>query len=162
MTASTAVAARRGITGPALVGTVFLFTTLAGLAFQTAAAVFLDDGDPYRAQGPVESIKNIALFGGISLIVALAIALPLRRDPAKARIGAIVLGSLALITLPFFWCGAPAIFGAAAAWLAGLVKDTEPQTGVARGFGIVGLVVAALLVVATPVLYIAGFVSGTN
>ena len=120
MTASTAVAARRGITGPALVGTVFLFTTLAGLAFQTAAAVFLD-GDPYRAQGPVESMKGIALFGGISLIVALAVALPLRRDPAKARIGAIALGSLALITLPFFWSGAPAIFGAAAAWLAGLV-----------------------------------------
>ena len=161
MTASTAVAARRGITGPALVGTVFLFTTLAGLAFQTAAAVFLD-GDPYRAQGPVESMKGIALFGGISLIVALAVALPLRRDPTRARIGAIALGSLALITLPFFWCGAPAIFGAAAAWLAGLVKDTEPQTGAARGFGIVGLVIAALLVVATPVLYIAGFLSGTN
>lgn len=161
MTTSTAVAARRGISGPALVGTVFLLTTVAGLAFQAAAA-FLDDGDPYRAQGPVESIKNIALFGGISLIVALAIALPLRRDPAKARIGAIALGSLALVTLPFFWCGAPAIFGAAAAWLAGLVKDTQPQTGVARGFGIVGLVVAALLVVATPVLYIASFLSGTN
>jgi hypothetical protein len=161
MTASTAVAARRGITGPALLATVFLFTTVAGLAFQAAAA-FLDDGDPYRAQGPVESIKNIALFGGISLIVALAITLPLRRDPAKARIGAIALGALALVTLPFFWCGAPAIFGAAAAWLAGLVKDTQPQTGVARGFGIIGLVVAALLVVATPVLYIASFVSGTN
>lgn len=161
MTTSTAVAARRGITGPALVGTVFLLTTLVGLAFQ-AAAVFLDDGDPHRAQGPVESIKNIALFGGISLIVALAVALPLRRDPTKARIGAIALGSLALITLPFFWCGAPAIFGAAAAWLAGLVKDTEPQTGVARGFGIVGLVVAALLVVANPVLYIASSLSGSN
>lgn len=161
MTTSTAIEARRGISGPTLLGAVFLFTTLAGLAFQTAAAVFLD-GDPYRAQGPVDSIKGIALFGGISLIVALAIALPLRRDPTRARIGAIALGSLALITLPFFWCGAPAIFGAAAAWLAGLVKDTEPQTGVARGFGIVGLVVAALLVVATPVLYIASFLSGSN
>ncbi len=139
---------------------VFLLTTLAGLAYQAAVWAFADD-DPYRAQGPVESIKNIALFGGISLIVALAIALPLRRDPARARIGAIALGSLALITLPFFWCGAPAIFGAAAAWLAGLVKDTEPQTGVARGFGIIGLVVAALVVVATQVLYIAGILSGT-
>ena len=142
-------------------GTVFLLTTLAGLVFQTVAFM-TTDLDPYRAQGPVESIKNIALFGGISLVVALALALPLRRDPARARIGAIALGSLALITLPFFWSGAPAIFGAAAAWLAGLVKDTEPQAGAARGFGIVGLVVAVLVVVATFVLYITAFVSGTS
>lgn len=161
MTTSTAVATQRGFTGPALVGTVFLLTTLAGLAFQTVAFL-TTDLDPYRAQGPVESIKGIALFGGISLVVALAIALPLRRDPVKSRIGATALGSLALVTLPFFWCGAPAIFGAAAAWLAGLVKDTEPQTGVARGFGIVGMVVAALVVVATFVLYITSFVSGSN
>lgn len=159
MTTSTAVANQRGFTGPALVGTVFLLTTLAGLAFQTVAFM-TTDLDPYRAQGPVESIESIALFGGISLIVALAIALPLRRDPAKARVGAIALGSLALITLPFFWSGAPAIFGAAAAWLAGLVKGTEPQTGVARGFGIVGIVVAAIVVVATFVLYITSLVSG--
>jgi hypothetical protein len=76
------VQARRGITGPALVSIVFLLTTLAGLAYQAAVWAFADD-DPYRAQGPVESIKNIALFGGISLIVALAIALPLRRDQPR-------------------------------------------------------------------------------
>jgi hypothetical protein len=158
---STAVAERRGMSGPALVAIVFLLTTMAALAFQTADFVFNQTGDdPYRAEGPVDSIKGIALFGGIALVVALAIALPLRRDPAKARIGAMVLGSLALLTLPFFWSGAPAIFGAAAAWMAGLTRDTEPQTGAARGFGIVGLVVAAILVVATPVLYIASFVAG--
>ena len=158
---STTVAERRGMSGPALVAIVFLLTTLVGLAFQTADFVFNPTGDdPYRAEGPVDSIKGIALFGGIALVVALAIALPLRRDPAKARIGALVLGSLALLTLPFFWSGAPAIFGAAAAWMAGLTKDTEPQTGAARGFGIVGLVVAAILVVATPVLYVVAFVGG--
>ncbi len=158
---STAVAERRGMSGPALVAIVFLLTTMAALAFQTADFVFNQTGDdPYRAEGPVDSIKGIALFGGIALVVALAIALPLRRDPAKARIGAMVLGSLALLTLPFFWSGGPAIFGAAAAWMAGLTRDTEPQTGAARGFGIVGLVVAAILVVATPVLYIASFVAG--
>jgi len=160
-TASTAVGQRRGISGPALLATVFLLTTVLGLAFQTADFVFSVSGeDPYRAEGPVDSIKGIALFGGIALIVALAIALPLRRDPAKARIGAMVLGSFALLTLPFFWSGAPAILGAAAAWMAGLTKDTEPQTGAARGFGIVGLVVVAIVVVATPVLYIASFVAG--
>ncbi len=158
---STAVAERRGISGPVLVAIVFLLTTMTGLAFQTADFVSNQTGvDPYRAEGPVDSIKSIALFGGIALVVALAIALPLRRDPAKARIGATVLGSLSLLTLPFFWSGAPAILGAAAAWMAGLTKDTEPQTGAARGFGIVGLVVAAILVVATPVLYIASFVAG--
>jgi hypothetical protein len=67
-----------------------------------------------------------------------------------------------MLTLPFFWCGAPAIFGAGAAWLAGIVPGTQPQTGAARGFGVVGLVIAALLVIATPVLYIAGFVSSAN
>jgi hypothetical protein len=160
-TASTALAGRRGISGPALLVTVFLLTTVVGLAFQAADFVFnLSGDDPYRAEGPVDSITSIALFGGIALIVALAIALPLRRDPARARIGAMVLGSLALLTLPFFWSGAPAIFGAAAAWLAGLTKDTHPQTGAARGFGIVGLVVVAILVVATPVLYIASFIAG--
>ncbi len=158
---STAVTQRRGISGHMLVAIVFLLTTMAGLAFHTADFVLNQTGDdPYRAQGPVDSIKGIALFGGIALVVALAIALPLRRDAAKARIGAMVLGSLALLTLPFFWSGAPAVFGAAAAWMAGLTKDTEPQTGAARGFGIVGLVVAAVLVVATPVLYIASFVAG--
>ncbi len=161
--ASTAVAGRRGISGPALLATVFLLTTGAGLAFQTADFAFgFSDGDPYRAEGPVDSLKSIALFGGIALLITLAIALPMRRDPGRARVAAIVLGSLALLTLPFFWSGAPAIFGAAAAWMAGLTKDAEPQTGAARGFGIVGLVVAAILVVATLVLYLASFVTGAS
>ena len=160
---TTAAAERRGIAGPALVAIAFLLTTMAGLAFQAADFVINQTGDdPYRAEGPVDSIKGIALFGGMALVVALAIALPLHRDPARARIGAMVLGSLALLTLPFFWSGAPAVFGASAAWMAGLTKDAEPQTGVARGFGIVGLVVTAILVVATPVLYIVSFVGGAN
>ena len=160
-TTSTAVGARRGVTGPVLVTIVFLLTTVAGLAFQTADYL-VNDLDPYRDQGPVESMKGIALFGGLSLIVALAVALPMRRDPARARIGAIILGALALVSLPFFWCGAPAIFGAGAAWMAGLTKDTEPQAGVARGFGVVGLVIAAILVVVTPILYVASIVSTTS
>jgi hypothetical protein len=161
MSASTAVTSTRSVSGPVLLGTVFLLTTVIGIVFQFAEILF-SDRDPYRPQGPVESIQNIALFGGIALAVALAVALPLRRDPAKARTGAIVMGALSLLTLPFFWCGAPATFGAAAAWLAGLVKGAHPQTGAARGFGIVGLVIAALLVVATPVLYIAAFLGGAS
>jgi len=117
------MAERRGISGPALVAIVFLLTTMTGLAFQTADFVFNQTGDdPYRAEGPVDSIKGIALFGGMALVVALAIALPLHRDPARARIGTMVLGSFSLLTLPFFWSGAPAVFGASAVWMAGLTS----------------------------------------
>jgi len=35
----------------------------------------------------------------------------------EARVGAIVLGVLALVFLPVFWSGAPAVLGASAAWL---------------------------------------------
>ena len=42
--------------------------------------------------------------------------------------------------------GAPAAFGATAAWLGGLARGSYPQTGAARGFGIVGLVVVIALV----------------
>jgi hypothetical protein len=85
----------------------------------------------------------------ISLIVALAVALPLAKRPAGARIGAIVLGALALVSLPLFWSGAPAVLGASAAWLAGLTKGGHPQSGAARAFGIIGFVIAILGVVVT-------------
>jgi hypothetical protein len=50
--------------------------------------------------------------------------------------------------VPLFWSGAPAIFGAAAAWLGGLTRGTQPQSGAARAFGIIGFVIAILGVVA--------------
>lgn len=152
MTTSTQTITRRGPSGPVALGAAFGLTTVFGIAMH-ALFIVIDDADPNRPQGPVESIQSIALFGGLALVVALAVALPLRREPHTARIGAIVLGALALLTLPFFWCGAPAVFGASSAWLAGLFGDSEPQSGAARGFGIVGMVVAILVVVATVVLY---------
>ena len=60
-----------------------------------------------------------------------------------------MLGALAIVTLPVFWSGAPAVLGASAAWLGGLARGSYPQTGAARGFGIVGLVIAVLEIVAT-------------
>jgi hypothetical protein len=137
----------RGLSAPILVGGAFLLTTVANICFQLAEILFTDK-DPHRPEGPIDSIVSIAVAGGAGLIIALAIALPLRNDPGRARIGAIVLGALALVTVPFFWSGAPAVFGASAAWLAGLTRGGRPQTGVARGFGIVGFVVAVLVVVA--------------
>lgn len=137
----------RGPSGPVLVGGAFLLTTVLGIVVQIAAIV-VDGQDPHAPQGPIDSIVSISVAGGGGLVVALALALLLLRDPARTRIGAIVLGALALVSAPFFWSGAPAVFGAAAAWLAGLTKGGRPQTGAARGFGIVGFVVAVLVVVA--------------
>jgi hypothetical protein len=138
----------RGVSAPVLVGGAFLLSTVANICFQVADILFTDK-DPHRPEGPIDSITSIAVVGVVGLIIALAVALPLVRDPARAKVGAIVLGALALLTAPFFWSGAPAALGAAAAWLAGLTKGGHPQTGAARGFGIIGFVVAVLVVVAT-------------
>ncbi|WP_433305862.1 hypothetical protein ACQP2F_19210 [Actinoplanes sp. CA-030573] len=147
-TATSSVRTSRGVSGPILVGSAFLLSTVLNIGFQLAEIAFTDT-DPHRPQGPIESIVSISVVGVAGLILALAVALPLVRDPAKAKVGAIVLGSLALISAPLFWSGAPAVLGAAAAWLAGLTKGGTPLTGAARGFGIVGFVVAVLVVVAT-------------
>ena len=56
----------------------------------------------------------------------------------------VVLGSLAVLTVIVFWSGAPGIFGACAAWLAGLTKGGRPLGGAARVAGIVGVFVAVL------------------
>jgi hypothetical protein len=138
----------RGFSAPVLIGGAFLLSTVASLCFQLADILFTDN-DPHRSEGPIESIQSITVVGVIGLVVTLAIAIPLAKTPAKAKIGAIVLGAMALVSAPFFWSGAPAVFGAAAAWLGGLTKGGQPQTGAARGFGIVGFVVAVLVVVAT-------------
>jgi hypothetical protein len=146
--ATTGTRTARGVSAPVLVGGAFLLTTVLNICFQLADILFTDH-DPHRSEGPIESIISIAVVGGVGLIIALAVAVPLAGNPAKAKIGAIVLGALALVTAPFFWSGAPAVLGASAAWLAGLTRGGHPQTGVAHGFGIVGFVVAVLVIVAT-------------
>ena len=148
----------RGLSAPLLVGGAFVLSTVVSIAFQVADILFTDN-DPHRPQGPIESIESIAVVGVISLIVALAVALPLARNPAKAKIGAIVLGALAIVSLPFFWSGAPAVFGASAAWLGGLTKGGHPQSGAARAFGIIGFVIAILGVVAVFTGSLAQFLS---
>jgi hypothetical protein len=56
----------------------------------------------------------------------------------------VLLGILSVPALAFFWCGMPALLGAAAARLAGLTRDGQPVSGAPRVFGIVGLVFALL------------------
>ncbi|CAM3849553.1 hypothetical protein [Smaragdicoccus niigatensis] len=122
------------------------------------AIILITNVDPHKPEGPIESITGIAMFGSLALIVALAIGFALRGP--RSNIAAIVLGALAVITLPFFWSGAPATFGAAAAWRAGFVQGGEPQTGAARGFGIVGIVVAVLVIVGGWAGFGASIISG--
>jgi hypothetical protein len=144
---STLATTDRGLSAPVLVGGTFVLSTVANIGFKVAEILFTDK-DPHRPQGAIESIQSITVVGGLGLVLALAVALPLSRNPARAGIGAIVLGALSVVSLPLFWSGAPAVFGASAAWLAGLTRGGRPQSGAARAFGIIGLVVAVLGVVA--------------
>ncbi|MEU7875771.1 hypothetical protein [Dactylosporangium sp. NPDC049140] len=145
----------RGLPAPLLVGGAFALSTVANIAFQLGDMLFTDK-DPHRPEGPIASIVSIAVVGVAALAIALAAGLPLAPHPARARVGAIVLGALSLVTVPLFWSGAPAVLGAAAAWLAGLARGGHPQPGAARAFGIIGFVVAILGVVAV----FAGAISG--
>jgi len=148
MTTGTTRATDRRPSPTVLVGGTFALTTLLTIAFHVGEILFTDH-DPHAPEGPIASIESVAVVGGIGLVLALAIAVPLSRDPQRAKVGAIVLGALAIITLPVFWSGAPATLGASAAWLGGLARGSHPQAGAARGFGIVGIVIVVLEIVAT-------------
>ena len=67
-----------------------------------------------------------------------------------------MLGVLSILTLPVFFSGAPASLGAMAAVRAGFARGGSPTTGAPRGFGIVGIVVAVLIIVAVFAGNIAG------
>jgi hypothetical protein len=55
--------------------------------------------------------------------------------------------ALAVLSVVFFWAGAPGILGACAAWCAGLTRDRRPLDGAARVAGILGAFLALLNVV---------------
>ena len=148
MTTERITADERRLTPAVLVGGTFALSTLLNIAIHVGTILFTDQ-DPNAPSGAIESIQSVAVVGGIGFVLALAIAIPLSRDPQRARTGAIVLGVLAILTLPVFWSGAPATLGACAAWLAGLARGSHPQVGAARAFGIVGIVIAVLDIVAT-------------
>lgn len=132
--------------GPVLVGGVYAVCVLGAMAFFGLQAL-LTDADPSSPEGPVDSLLGIGLFGSVALVVVVGLVLALRRRPSSARAGAFGLLALAVVTLPFFWCGAPGLAGAGAAWLGGLARGAHPQTGGARVAGLVGLLLAALNVV---------------
>jgi hypothetical protein len=110
------------------------------------------DHDIHRSEGVKASLVSVSVVAAVALAVGFAVALATRRSASRSKIGAIALGALAVLSIPIFWAGGPAIFGGLAAWLGGLTKDGRPHTGAARAFGIVGLVAAVLNVVAILVL----------
>jgi hypothetical protein len=133
---------------PVLVGSVYALCVLGLIAIFLGEIAFSDQ-DPHRSEGPIESIIAIGTFGTAALVVGVGIAASLVRTPDRARVGALLLGALSVITLPVFWSGAPGVFGACAVWVAGLTRGGRPLGGAARVAGIVGAFVAVLNVVLT-------------
>jgi hypothetical protein len=148
---STSTASRRTVqlpSAPVFVGVVYCVCVLLPLAVFTGSIIFTDD-DPYRDEGPIDGIVAVSIFGTAALVIGVGLALWLSRTPEHARVGSFVLAALSVLTVVFFWSGAPGIFGACAAWCAGLTKGGRPLSGGARVAGIVGVFVALLNVVIT-------------
>jgi len=131
-----------------LIGGVYGVCVLGLIAVFVGEIVFTDS-DPYRSEGPVESIIAVGLFGTAALVIGVGMGLLLRGTPERAKVGAIILGALSVLTLVLFWAGAPGVLGACAAWLAGLTRGGRPLGGAARAAGIVGAFIALLNVVLT-------------
>jgi hypothetical protein len=142
-----------------LVGGVYAVCVLGLIAVFVGEIVFTDS-DPYRSEGPVESIISIGLVGTAALVIGVGLSLLLRRTPERAKVGAILLGALSVLTLVVFWSGAPGVLGACAAWLAGLTRGGRPLGGAARAAGIVGAFIALFNVVLTVGGVIADAIAG--
>jgi len=133
---------------PVLVGGVYAVCVLAMDALFFGVVLF-GDGDPHRSEGPIDSIVTISIVGTAALVIGVGLALWFGRTPERARIGCFVLVALAVLTIVFFWSGAPGILGACAAWCAGLTRGGRPVEGAARAAGIVGAFLALLNVLLT-------------
>lgn len=128
---------------PVLVGIAYGICVVGMSASIVAEMVFgyTGSGDQPRSLG--EQLAGVLGFGTLGLVVALA-AVRLLRSERQRRVGAIALGALSVPALAFFWCGMPALLGAAAAALAGLTRGTVPLAGPARLFGLIGLAFAVI------------------
>jgi hypothetical protein len=126
-----------------LVGAVYAVCVVGWLVIFTGDIV-VSDKDPHRSEGPIESMVLIGTIGTAALVVGVGLAFWSTRTPERARVGTFVLTSLAVVTIVFFWSGAPGILGACAAWSAGLARGARPVSGAARVAGIVGAFVALL------------------
>lgn len=137
-----------------LIGGFYAAGVLGSIAW-FAGRIAFGDGDPHVNDGPVESLITIAVMGTAALVVSVGTGLLLVSSPARARVGAIVFGALAVISVITFWAAAPAIFGSTAAWLAGLTKDGRPLGGAARVMGLIGLFLAVTNILLLGIAYAA-------
>jgi hypothetical protein len=144
---ASAVSSDRGLAPAVLVGGAFALTTIANALFHVAFSIW-DIRDDFGAgdRTPEEQVPVIIVIGVIGLLAALAIGTWLRGD--RAPRGAIVLGALSILSLPVFFSGAPASLGAMAAVRAGFARGGVRTSGAPRGFGITGIVIAVLSIVA--------------
>jgi hypothetical protein len=133
---------------PVLIGAVYAICVLGLVAFFTGEIAFTDH-DPHADDGPIESMITISIAGTAALVIGVALLAWLGRTSDRARIGSFVLLALAVLTVPFFWSGAPGVLGACAGACAGLTRGGRALSGAARIAGIVGLFIALLNVVLT-------------
>jgi hypothetical protein len=148
---ATSTAPQRSVqlpTTPVLISTVYAACVLLAVAVFTGQIIF-SDKDPHRSEGPIEELILVSVFGTAALVIGVGLALWLARTPERARVGSFVLVALSILSVPFFWAGAPGIFGACTAWCAGLTKGGRPLSGGARVAGIVGAFIVLLNVVLT-------------
>jgi hypothetical protein len=129
---------------PVLIATIFGICVVGMSLSITAEIVFGYVGEGDQPRSLEEQLAGVVGFGTAGLLVSLLSVRFLSGSESRARVGAIVLGALSVPALAFFWCGMPALLGAAAARLAGLTRGTTPLGGAARVFGLVGLVLAVL------------------
>lgn len=146
---STSTTATRPValpSAPVLVGAAYAVCVLGQIAFSASQIAFTDI-DPHQNDGPIESMITVGLLGTAALVIGVGLGLWLVRTPERAKVGAILLAALAVLTLVVPWTGAPGVFGACAAWMAGLTRGGRPLGGTARAAGIVGAFIALLNVV---------------
>jgi len=148
---STSTAAPRTVQLPfakVLVGGVYVVCVLGMIALFTGEIVFTER-DPHRSDGPVESMIAISILGTAALVIGVGLLVWLVRTPERAKVGSYLLLALAVVTIAFFWSGAPGILGACAAACAGLTRGGRPLSGGARVAGIIGAFIALLNIVLT-------------
>ncbi|GAB3018562.1 hypothetical protein GCM10011376_00360 [Nocardioides flavus (ex Wang et al. 2016)] len=128
---------------PVLVGIAY-GVCVVGMSTSIAAEMvfgYTGSGEQPRSLG--EQLAGVVGFGTLALLVSV-LSVRLLRSERQRQVGAIVLGIAAVPALAFFWCGMPAILGAAAAALAGLTRGRTPVAGAARVFGLIGLAFAVI------------------
>jgi hypothetical protein len=148
---STSTASSRSVqlpSAPVFVGVVYAVCVLAMDVWFTGE-IIVSNKDPHRSQGPIDSILSISIFGTTALLIGVGLLAWLGRTPERARVGSFGLVALSVLTIVFFWSGAPGIIGACTAACAGLTRGGRPLVGGARVAGIVGAFIALLNVVLT-------------